>query len=112
MGSGVQRGSNVTSTATSSTSGNRARRRWTPSTMMPPAGQPGVAIRNVLALLQASFRRAHLRVEDLSIFGVRQRIALSHPAGGLDRPAGARPDGGPAGALPPGAGGPGRDHDG
>ena len=75
MGSGVQRGSNVTSTATSSTSGNRARRRWTPSTIMPPAGQPGVAIRNVLALLQASLRRAHLRVEDLSIFGVRQRIA-------------------------------------
>jgi hypothetical protein len=38
-------------------------------------GQAGVAIRNVLALLQASLRRAHLRVEDLSIFGVRQRIA-------------------------------------
>jgi CRP-like cAMP-binding protein len=33
------------------------------------------AIRNVLALLQASLRRAHLRVEDLSIFGARQRIA-------------------------------------
>jgi CRP-like cAMP-binding protein len=33
------------------------------------------AIRNVLALLHASLQRAHLRVEDLSIFGVRQRIA-------------------------------------
>jgi CRP-like cAMP-binding protein len=33
------------------------------------------AIRNVLALLHGSLRRAHLRVVDLSIFGVRQRIA-------------------------------------
>jgi CRP-like cAMP-binding protein len=33
------------------------------------------AVRNVLSLLYDSVRRAHLRVEDLSIFGVRQRIA-------------------------------------
>jgi CRP/FNR family transcriptional regulator len=33
------------------------------------------AIRNVLALLHESLLRAHQRVEDLSIFGVRQRIA-------------------------------------
>jgi CRP/FNR family transcriptional regulator len=33
------------------------------------------AVRNVLALLHASLRRAHQRVEDLSVFGVRHRIA-------------------------------------
>ena len=33
------------------------------------------AVRNVLALLHASLLRAHQRVEDLSVFGVRQRIA-------------------------------------
>jgi CRP-like cAMP-binding protein len=33
------------------------------------------AVRNVLALLHQSLLRSHLRVEDLSIFGVRQRIA-------------------------------------
>ena len=33
------------------------------------------AVRNVLALLDGSLLRAHQRVEDLSVFGVRQRIA-------------------------------------
>jgi CRP-like cAMP-binding protein len=33
------------------------------------------AVRNVLAFLHASLRRAHQRVEDLSVFGARHRIA-------------------------------------
>ena len=33
------------------------------------------AIRNVLAVLHASLVRAHQRVEDMAVFGVRQRIA-------------------------------------
>lgn len=34
-----------------------------------------LAVRNVLALLHRSLLRAHRRVEDLSVFGVRQRMA-------------------------------------
>jgi CRP-like cAMP-binding protein len=33
------------------------------------------AVRNMIAVLQASVLRAHRRVEDLSVFGVRQRLA-------------------------------------